>query len=61
MRRLTVRIEDHESPYFPYQARWKQSGTGYCAVFESKEQLKGYFSNRYYPRSVVYHDYTGAA
>lgn len=61
MRAFTVRIENWDSKYFPFIARWKQNGTGYSAVFETKEQLRSYFNNRYYPGRVRYNDYTGLA
>lgn len=45
---INVTLSDYKSSFFPIKAVWTLNRVTYTAVFESINQAKSYFNNRYY-------------
>lgn len=50
--KIKVILSDYKSSYYPIKAVWTINNVKYCAVYESIDQAKSYFNNRYYNHVV---------
>lgn len=46
--KIKVILSGYKSPYYPIKATWTINNITYTAVYESIDQAKSYFNNRYY-------------
>ena len=51
-RTITVKLEQYNSRFFPIKATWKHGSGYYTAVYETAEQARRDFINRYYPVKI---------
>lgn len=58
-KRIYVKLYPWASRYYPVIARFSLGSVDYSLVFETEEQAKSYFRQRFYPVTIVFESAKG--